>query len=118
MWGADHQGQVPRLKSALSALGSNPENLDMVLVQMVRFKKGETSEKLSKRKGNIIPLIDLVEEIGADACRFMFLSRSHDSQLDFDLELAKKASAENPVYYVQYAHARICSLIDLAAQKT
>ena len=117
VWGADHQGQVPRLKSALSALGSYPENLDMVLVQMVRFKKGETSEKLSKRKGNIIPLIDLVEEIGADACRFMFLSRSHDSQLDFDLELAKKASAENPVYYVQYAHARICSLIDLAAQK-
>ncbi len=117
VWGADHQGQVPRLKSALSALGSNPENLDMVLVQMVRFKKGETSEKLSKRKGNIIPLIDLVEEIGADACRFMFLSRSHDSQLDFDLELAQKASAENPVYYVQYAHARICSIINLAAQK-
>ena len=89
----------------------------MVLVQMVRFKKGETSEKLSKRKGNIIPLIDLVEEIGTDACRFMFLSRSHDSQLDFDLELAQKASAENPVYYVQYAHARICSIINLATQK-
>ena len=117
VWGADHQGQVPRLKSAISALGSNPEKLDMVLVQMVRFKKGETSEKLSKRKGNIIPLIDLVEEIGADACRFLFLSRSHDSQLDFDLELAKKASAENPVYYVQYAHARICSIINLAVQK-
>lgn len=117
VWGADHQGQVPRLKSAISALGSNPEKLDMVLVQMVRFKKGETSEKLSKRKGNIIPLIDLVEEIGADACRFLFLSRSHDSQLDFDLELAKKDSAENPVYYVQYAHARICSIINLAVQK-
>ena len=84
---------------------------------MVRFKKGETSEKLSKRKGNVIPLIDLVNEIGADACRFLFLSRSNESQLEFDLDLAKKQSAENPVYYVQYGHARICSILRLAKER-
>ena len=80
-------------------------------------KKGETSEKLSKRKGNVIPLIDLVDEIGADACRFLFLSRSNESQLEFDLDLAKKQSSENPVYYVQYGHARICSILRLAKER-
>ena len=117
VWGADHQGQVPRLKSAMKMLGSDPDNLEMILVQMVRFKKGETIEKLSKREGNIVPLIELVSEIGADACRFMFLSRSHEAQLDFDLDLAKKQSSENPVYYIQYGHARICSILDLAVEK-
>ena len=117
IWGADHQGQVSRLKSALAALGTNPDDLDMVLVQMVRFKKGKTAEKLSKRSGNVIPLLELVNEVGADACRFMFLSRSHDSQLEFDLDLAKENSSENPVYYVQYAHARICSILRLATSK-
>ena len=117
VWGADHQGQVPWLKSAMKMLGSDPDNLEMILVQMVRFKKGETIEKLSKREGNIVPLIELVSEIGADACRFMFLSRSHETQLDFDLDLAKKQSSENPVYYIQYGHARICSILDLAVEK-
>ena len=117
VWGADHQGQVPRLKSAMKMLGSDPDDLEMILVQMVRFKKGETIEKLSKREGNIVPLIELVSEIGADACRFMFLSRSHETQLDFDLDLAKKQSSENPVYYIQYGHARICSILDLAVEK-
>ena len=117
VWGADHQGQVPRLKSAMKMLGSDPDNLEMILVQMVRFKKGDTIEKLSKREGNIVPLIELVSEIGADACRFMFLSRSHETQLDFDLDLAKKQSSENPVYYIQYGHARICSILDLAVEK-
>ena len=117
VWGADHQGQIPRLKSAMKMLGSDPDNLEMILVQMVRFKKGETIEKLSKREGNIVPLIELVSEIGADACRFMFLSRSHETQLDFDLDLAKKQSSENPVYYIQYGHARICSILDLAVEK-
>ncbi|MAQ97080.1 MAG: arginine--tRNA ligase [Chloroflexi bacterium] len=117
VWGADHQGQVPRLKSAMKMLGSDPDNLEMILVQMVRFKKGETIEKLSKREGNIVPLIELVSEIGADACRFMFLSRSHETQLDFDLDLAKKQSSENPIYYIQYGHARICSILDLAVEK-
>ena len=117
VWGADHQGQVPRLKSAMKMLGTDPDNLEMIPVQMVRFKKGETIEKLSKREGNIVPLIELVSEIGADACRFMFLSRSHETQLDFDLDLAKKQSSENPVYYIQYGHARICSILDLAVEK-
>ena len=117
VWGADHQGQVPRLKSAMKMLGSDPDNLEMILVQMVRFKKGETTEKLSKREGNVVPLIELVNEIGSDACRFMFLSRSHESQLDFDLDLAKQQSSENPVYYIQYGHARICSILGLASEK-
>ena len=117
VWGADHQGQVPRLKSAVKALGVDSEKLHMILVQMVRFKKGETSEKLSKRQGNIIPLQDLIKEIGADACRFVFLSRSHEAQLEFDMDLVKSQSSENPVYYVQYAHARICSILKLSKEK-
>lgn len=117
VWGADHQGQIGRLRSALDALGIDSKKLKIIVVQMVRFKKGETSEKLSKRKGNVIPLIDLVDEIGADACRFLFLSRSNESQLEFDLDLAKKQSSENPVYYVQYGHARICSILRLAKER-
>ncbi|MED5428070.1 MAG: arginine--tRNA ligase [Chloroflexota bacterium] len=117
VWGADHKGQIGRLRSALDALGIDSKKLKIIVVQMVRFKKGETSEKLSKRKGNVIPLIDLVDEIGADACRFLFLSRSNESQLEFDLDLAKKQSSENPVYYVQYGHARICSILRLAKER-
>ena len=117
VWGADHQGQVPRLKSAVKALGVDSEKLHMILVQMVRFKSGETSEKLSKREGNIIPLEDLIKEIGADACRFVFLSRSHEAQLEFDMDLVKNQSSDNPVYYVQYAHARICSILRLSRDR-
>ena len=117
VWGADHQGQIGRLRSALDALGIDSKKLKIIVVQMVRFKKGETSEKLSKRKGNVIPLIDLVNEIGADACRFLFLSRWNESLLEFDLDLAKKQSSENPVYYVQYGHARICSILRLAKER-
>ena len=117
VWGADHQGQIGRLRSALDVLGIDSKKLKIIVVQMVRFKKGETSEKLSKRKGNVIPLIDLVNEIGTDACRFLFLSRSNESQLEFDLDLAKKQSSENPVYYVQYGHARICSILKLAKER-
>ena len=114
VWGADHQGQIPRLNSALSALNIDTKNLKFILVQMVRFKKGEISEKLSKRLGTAIPLSDLVDEIGADACRFMFLYRSPDSQLEFDLDLATSQSSENPVYSVQYAHARTCGILQNA----
>ena len=117
VWGADHQGQVARLKSALAALGTNPDHLRIIIVQMVRFRNGAISERLSKRTGNIIPLQDLVSEIGADACRFLFLSKAHDSQLEFDLDLAKSQSSDNPIYYLQYAHARICSLLRLASEK-
>ena len=84
---------------------------------MVRFKKGSITEKLSKRKGTAIPLTTLVEEIGPDACRYLFLSKSHESQVEFDLDLAKKQSSENPIYYIQYAHARICSILKSANNK-
>ena len=114
IWGADHQGQIPRLKSALSTLGIDETKLSIMLVQMVRFKQGEIAERLSKRRGNVIPVVDFVDEIGVDACRFFFLSRSHESQLEFDLDLAKKDSSDNPVYYIQYAHARISSILRLA----
>ena len=117
IWGADHHGQIPRLKKALTLLGIDPSKLEVVLVQMVRFKKGPITEKLSKRKGTAIPLTTLVEEIGPDACRYLFLSRSHESQVEFDLDLAKKQSSENPIYYIQYAHARICSILKSANNK-
>lgn len=116
IWGADHHGQIPRLKKALSILDIDSSKLMVVLVQMVRFKKGSVTEKLSKRKGTAIPLINLINEIGADACRYMFLSKSHDSQVEFDLDLVKKRSSENPIYYIQYAHARICSILKSANQ--
>ncbi len=117
IWGADHQGHIPRMKAVVSALGIDPSRLQVIITQMVTLKRGDTEIKISKRSGEIITLRELVEEVGADACRFFFLSRSADSQMDFDLELAKKQSAENPVYYVQYAHARITSIIHLAQER-
>ena len=117
IWGADHQGHVSRMKAVVSALGIKPERLKIIISQMVTLRRGETLIKLSKRTGELITLRELVEEVGADACRFFFLSRSADSQMDFDLELAKKESADNPVYYVQYAHARIASILRLAQEK-
>ena len=117
IWGADHQGHVPRMKAVVSALGIDPRRLQIVITQMVTLKRGDAEIKISKRSGEIIALREVIEEVGADACRFFFLSRSADSQMDFDLELAKKQSAENPVYYVQYAHARIASIIHLAQER-
>ncbi|CAI83277.1 arginine--tRNA ligase [Dehalococcoides mccartyi] len=117
IWGADHQGHVSRMKAMVSALGINPERLTTLLFQMITLKRGGELVRLSKRTGEIISLREVIEEVGADACRFFFLARSTESQMDFDLELAKKESAENPVYYVQYAHARICSILHLAAEK-
>jgi len=117
IWGADHQGHVSRMKAVLSALGIDAERLDIIIGQMVTLRRGDDVIKVSKRTGELITLRELVEEVGADACRFFFLSRSADSQMDFDLELAKKQSADNPVYYVQYAHARICSIERLAAER-
>ena len=111
IWGADHQGHVSRLKAAVGALGVNPERLKVIITQMVTLRRGEEILKLSKRSGEIITLREVVEEVGPDACRFFFLTRSADSQMDFDLELAKKQSDDNPVYYVQYAHARIASIL-------
>ena len=117
IWGADHQGHVSRMKAVLQALGIDPARLHIIISQLVTLKRGEELVRLSKRTGEIITLEEVIDEVGADACRFNFLSRSADSQMDFDLELAKKQSAENPVYYVQYAHARICSIIGLARDR-
>jgi arginyl-tRNA synthetase len=117
IWGADHQGHVPRMKAVVRALGIDPERLKVIICQLVTLRRGEEIIKISKRSGDIITLRELVDEVGADACRFFFLSRSADSQMDFDLELAKKQSADNPVYYVQYAHARIASILRLAKQR-
>jgi arginyl-tRNA synthetase len=117
IWGADHQGHVSRMKAVVSALGIKPERLKIIISQMVTLRRGETLIRVSKRTGELITLHELVEEVGADACRFFFLSRSADSQMDFDLELAKKESVDNPVYYVQYAHARICSILRLAQEQ-
>jgi arginyl-tRNA synthetase len=117
IWGADHQGHVARMKAVLGALGIDPAKLDIIITQLVMLKRGNVEVKISKRSGDLVTLRELVEEVGADACRFVFLSRSADSQMDFDIELAKKESSENPVYYVQYAHARISSIFRLAQEK-
>jgi len=117
IWGADHQGHISRMKAVVSALGINPEQLKVIIAQMVTLRRGEELVRLSKRSGDIITLREVVEEVGTDTCRFFFLSRSADSQMDFDLELAKKQSEDNPVYYIQYAHARIASILRLAQQK-
>jgi len=117
IWGADHQGHISRMKAVVSALGTSPEQLKVIISQMVTLRCGDELVRVSKRSGDIITLREVVEEVGADACRFFFLSRSADSQMDFDLELAKKESADNPVYYIQYAHARIASILRLAQQR-
>ena len=117
IWGADHQGHVSRVKAVVSALGADPDRLTVIITQMVTLRRGAEIVRLSKRSGDIISLRDVVDEVGADACRFFFLARSADSQMDFDLELAKRQSSENPVYYVQYAHARIASVLRLAQER-
>jgi len=117
IWGADHQGHVSRMKAAVNALGISPECLKIIICQLVTLRRGQQVVRVSKRSGDIITLREVVEEVGPDACRFVFLSRSADAQMDFDLELAKKQSADNPVYYVQYAHAHISSILRLAEEK-
>ena len=117
IWGADHQGHISRMKAVVAALGIAPERLKVIISQMVTLRRGQELVKISKRSGDIITLREVIDEVGADACRFFFVSRTADSQMDFDLELAKKQSADNPVYYVQYAHARIASILRLAEEK-
>ncbi len=117
IWGADHQGHVSRMKAVVTALGIDPERLKVIISQMVTLRRGDELVRISKRSGDIITLREVIEEVGSDACRFFFLARSADSQMDFDLELAKKESQDNPVYYVQYAHARIASILSLAKQR-
>ncbi len=115
--GADHHGYVPRMKAALTALGIDASRLDAVIMQMVRLVRGGETIKLSKRSGKAITLNTLIDEIPLDAARFFFNLREPNSHFDFDLELAAKKSSENPVYYVQYAHARICSIIKKATEQ-
>lgn len=110
IWGADHHGHIARMKGAMQALGYDPDKLDILLMQLVRLYRGGNIVRMSKRTGTTVSLDELIEEVGRDAARFFFVMRSPDSHLDFDLELAKQQSQENPVYYVQYAHARICSI--------
>ncbi len=114
VWGADHHGYVNRVKAAMKALGYDPQLLDIVLVQKVRLTRGGEPVLMGKRLGEFVSLREVLEEVGKDAARFFFLMRKADSHLDFDLELAKKESSENPVFYVQYAHARIASIFEQA----
>ena len=115
--GADHHGYVPRMKAALTALGLDADRLDIVIMQMVRLVRDGETIKLSKRSGKAITLNTLIDEVPLDAARFFFNLREPNSHFDFDLELAAKQSSENPVYYVQYAHARICSIIRKALEQ-
>ncbi len=110
IWGADHHGYVPRLKGAVQALGYEKEKLHIILCQLVTLMRGNEPVQMSTRSGEFITLKEVVDEVGKDAARFFFLMRKSDAKLDFDLELAKKHSMDNPVYYVEYAHARICSI--------
>ncbi len=110
IWGADHHGHVARLKGAMKALGYDPDSLDIVIMQLVRLFKGGEIIRMSKRSGEFVTLEDLVAEVGKDAARYFFVMRSPDSHLDFDMDLAKSESTENPIYYIQYAYARICSI--------
>lgn len=117
IWGADHQGHVSRMKDAVNAFGVSPERLQIIISQMVSLRRGREQIRISKRTGDIITLREVMDEVGPDVCRFFFLARSANSQMDFDLELAKKESMDNPVYYVQYGHARIAGILRLAGER-
>ncbi len=118
IWGADHHGHVARLKGAMTALGYPGDAITVILMQLVRLYRGGEIVKMSKRSGKYVTLDELIEEVGKEAARFFFIMRSPDSALDFDLDLAKAESSDNPVYYVQYAHARICSILSVAGVDT
>jgi arginyl-tRNA synthetase len=118
VWGADHHGYVPRLKASVEALGGNREALKVILVQLVSLLRDGKPVAMSTRAGEYVTLRQVIDEVGRDAARYNFLMRRSDSQLDFDMELAKRQSNENPVYYVQYAHARIASIIRMAAERS
>jgi arginyl-tRNA synthetase len=117
LWGPDHHGHVARMKAALAALGHEPDFLEVLIVQQVNLLSGGQPVKMSKRSGEFITLRDLMDEVGPDCAKFFFLMRSTSAHLDFDLDLAKQQNDENPAYYVQYAHARIASILRFAAEK-
>jgi arginyl-tRNA synthetase len=116
IWGADHHGYVARMKASMDAMGYGAGHLEVILGQLVKLFRGGEPVTMSKRTGEIVTLDELLGEVGADAARYFFLQRSNDSPLDFDVELAKRESPENPVFYVQYAHARICSILRYAEE--
>ncbi len=116
VWGADHHGDVPRVMAAARALGLDPNRIAILIYQFVTLRRGAELVKMSKRTGEFVTLDELIEEVGADAVRFMLITRTADTPMDFDLDLAVKQSDENPVYYVQYAHARIASILKKAAE--
>ncbi|MBA4541892.1 MULTISPECIES: arginine--tRNA ligase [Thermoactinomyces] len=117
VWGADHHGYIARMKAALQALGNDRDRLDVVIIQMVKLYQGGELVKMSKRTGKAVTLEELMSEVGVDAARYFFVMRSPDSHLDFDIDLAVSKSNENPVYYVQYAHARIASVFRQAEER-
>ncbi len=115
IWGADHHGHIARLKAAITAAGGDGERLDVIMVQLVRLMSGKEIVRMSKRSGKAITLTTLLQEVPVDAARFFFNLREAGTHLDFDLELAVQTNSDNPVYYVQYAHARICNMISTLA---
>jgi len=117
VWGADHQGHVPRMKAMMSALGLDPDALTLILYQLVTLREDGEDVRLSKRAGTFVRLKEVLDDVGADAVRFFLLTSAIDSQMEFDLTLARQQSQENPVYYVQYAHARIASILRHAAEQ-
>ena len=117
VWGSDHHGYVPRVKAALTALGHNAEALDVLLVQFANLYRGGEKVQMSTRSGSFVTLRELREEVGSDAARFFYVMRKCEQHLDFDLDLAKSRSSDNPVYYIQYAHARICSIFRQLEEK-
>ena len=117
LFGPDHDGYLPRLKGALIALGHPTQSLSIIIVQLTTLYQGKKKLSMSTRKGEFIALRELIKEVGADVARYFFLSRKSQSHLDFDLELAKKNSSENPAYYIQYAHSRVCSIMKFAREK-
>ncbi|MBN9655226.1 arginine--tRNA ligase [Halobacillus sp. GSS1] len=117
IWGADHHGYIPRMKAAIQALGYEKDTLEVEIIQMVNLFQDGEKVKMSKRTGKAVTLRELMEEVGIDAMRYFFSMRSSDSHLDFDMDLARSESNENPVYYVQYAHARICTMLKQAEEK-
>lgn len=118
IFGADHQGHIRFMRAVANAMGIDQKRLDLLIYQLVTLKRGGETVRVSKRTGDLITVKELVEEVGVDACRFFFLSRSPESQMDFDLELAKEESDKNPVYYVQYAHARISGILRLSEERS
>lgn len=115
-WGADHHGYIPRMKAAMQSLGKDKDQLEVDVIQMVRLVENGEEVKMSKRTGNAVTIRELCEEVGVDAVRYFFVQRALDTHLDFDLGLARKQSNDNPVYYAQYAHARICSILRQAPE--